>query len=206
MSYHIGQILQMDLKRGILGDALGTPIWNAIVVPPMKERATVERLKAKGCFAFFPSLEKSHIIRGKRIVREYPQITRIIYAKFKHKPNYDVMRARGLIHGVFSVGDRPINIPSEIVRRLQGLPSRVAALQQAREELQRLIRGDTAQLTEGPLAGHFVQVEGIAPDGRIMWSAAAMRGASSAGMLAKEGGPSESEVQARADDIMGGDG
>lgn len=205
MTYHIGQILPLEYTRGMLGAKMVEPVWHAIVVPPMKENATVEMLKAKGVFAFYPKRESVHFRRGKKIVRNFPEITRIVYAKFEHDPQWDVMKARKWITGVFSVGDKPIAIPSEIIRRLQGLPGRAEALRQAREELQRIVIGDTAKLTEGALAGHFVQVSDVSPDGRVWWHAVAskaIRGSTMQGGLERNDNASEAEVQARADELM----
>lgn len=207
MTYHMGQTVPFDYKRGLTGPELPEPVWNAIVVPPMKERGFVGVLKAQNVFGFYPKRERSHTFRGRKITREYPEVSRIVYAKFKHQPNYDVMKARRLITGVFSVGENPINIPASIIRQLQGLPDRVEALRQARDELRQLIVGEVVQIAEGPAAGHCVQIAKVDPStGEVHWHSLAssfLRGSSSANMLVKRDEPSEADVQQRADEIQG---
>lgn len=206
MTYHIGQVVPFDYQRGILGAKLDTPRHHAIITPPNKERATVEMLKAKGMFAFYPKREVSHFVRKRKITRDYPQISRIIYAKFTRAPNWDVMLRRKWITGVFSIGDRPIAIPSEVIRQLQGLPGRAEALRQAREELQQVVVGDVAQLPDGPLAGHFVQVTSVESGGRVWWqslTSSLIKGQTSAGKIERKDAPNEADIQSRADELMG---
>ena len=206
MSYQRGQILPLDRSNEILGSELLRPVWHAVLVPANKDKSTALALRAKGCGVFYPQRQVHWLVKGKRIERAYPQIAGIIYVKFKHAPQWHAMRNRGLIRGVISLGDQPIRIPSEIIRRLQGLPGREEALRQARMDLMQLSVGDTAQMPDGILQGHFVQVSEVKADGTVWWlSLAGIKGQSSPGQLVKDGGPSEAEVQARADEIMQGD-
>lgn len=203
MSYERGQIVPLDGGLGIVGNSLPDPRWHAIFVPPNKERTTSETLKAKGCYSFYPKRTARWFVRGKKIERDFPQITGMIYTKFKFTPQWHVMRERRLITGVMSIGVNPIQFPSEIIRRLQGLPGREDALRQARDELSALSAGDTAIMPEGILAGHFVQVSEIKADGTVFWFSDLMRGQSKRGELTKQGGASEAAIQAKADEIMG---
>lgn len=200
--YYTGQILPLDTRQGIVGDLLARPVWHAVFVPPNKERTTTEALKAKGCFAFYPKRTAKWFVRGKKIERDFPQITGMIYVRFKFAPHWHIMRDRRLITGVMSVGTRPIAFPSEIIRRVQGLPDREEALRQARERLAEICKGDTAQLADGPLAGHFVQVSDIRADGTVFWFNDVLKGQARAGSLIKDGGASEADIQRMADAIM----
>ena len=199
MSYERGQILPLEGGEGIVGHELAFPKWHAVFVPPNKERTTTEALKAKGCFAFYPKRTARWFVRGKKIERDFPQISGMIYAKFKFAPHWHIMRDRRLITGVMSIGCSPIAFPSEVIRRLQGLPSRSEALRQARAELSSLCKGDTVTMPDGILAGHFVQVSDIGADGTVFWFNDLMKGQSRQGRLVKDGQASESDVQARAD-------
>ncbi len=200
--YHRGQIIPLDERQGIVGDALARPVWHAVFVPPNKECSTTEALKAKGCFAFYPKRTAKWFVRGKKIERDFPQITGMIYVRFKFTPHWHIMRDRRLITGVMSIGARPIAFPSEIIRRVQGLPDRAEALRQAREQLSEICKGDTVQLAEGPLAGHFVQVSDIRADGTVFWFNDVLKGQANSGAMMKEGGVSEEEIQRMADEIM----
>tara|TARA_B110000977_G_C11010301_1_gene467397 strand:+ start:679 stop:1296 length:618 start_codon:yes stop_codon:yes gene_type:complete len=203
MNYERGQVIPMDRKTGIVGDKLAKPVWHTLFVPPNRERSTSEALKAKKCFAFYPQRTSRWFVRGKKVERDFPQITGMIYVKFTRQPHWHIMRERRLIAGVMSVGNRPIAFPSEIIRRLQGLPARNEALMQARDELARICEGDTAIVQEGPLAGHFVQVSEVKPDGTVFWFTDLLKGQSKAGSLLQDGGASHGEIEARADQIMG---
>ena len=208
MEYQIGQRVPLDYTRTICGDPLKKRVWHAIVVAPQKERAMTEMFKKRGFVAFYPKREVKTFRRGKKHVREIPQITRIIYVRFDRRPNWDVMKERGHIVGVFSNGETPISIPSEIIRRLQGLPGRAEALRLARAELNQIVRGDTVRVASGVLEGHFVQVTDVDGEGRVFWNSIGtvpIRGSTKAGLLEKEGAASEAEIQALADELMEGD-
>ncbi|WP_236553237.1 transcription termination/antitermination protein NusG [Roseovarius indicus] len=161
MEYRIGQIVPFEQSRGVTGGRLARPRWHALTVRSGKERATCEHLKQKGVHACFPEREKSWVIRGKRHQRKYPVIAGIVYAKFKHEPNWDILKARNLITGVFSYGVTPIALPDAIVRAVMGLPSREEELAQARADLLRVRVGDRAEVASGPLAGAVVDVRKV---------------------------------------------
>lgn len=159
--YEIGRTYPLDFGRDIIGPRLAVPVWHALIVPPMKERAAAEMLKQKGVHAFFPERERKYHRRGKSFVRKFPEITQIVYAKFRHAPNWDVLRQRRLITGVFSRGDTPINIPSDVIRAVQGLPTVAEELAAARAEMLRVRGGDKATITAGPLSGFMVDVSRV---------------------------------------------
>jgi len=202
MNYQIGQIFSLERGAGIVGAEMALPKWYAIFVPRNREETTTKALKAKGCFAFYPKRTARWFVRGNKIERDFPQISGIIYAKFKFSPHWHIMRERKLITGVMSVGCSPIQFPSEVIRLLQGLPGRSEALKQARAELASLCVGDTVKMQDGILAGHFVQVSDVRADGTVFWFNDLIKGQTSQGKLMKEGNASEAEVQLRADEIM----
>ena len=92
MAYHIGQTVPLDYTRTITGDAIDRT-WHAIVVPAHKEKATVEIFKARGFFAFYPKREVRTFIRGKKYIREMPEITRIVYVRFDRQPHWDATKS-----------------------------------------------------------------------------------------------------------------
>lgn len=207
MTYQIGQTVPFDYTRTITGGHLSQRVWHAVITPPHKEQATVEMFKARGFHAFYPKRRVRRFINGKKHTRELPEITRIVYVRFDRVPHWDVMKERGIIVGVFSVFDRPIEFPSEIIRRLQGLPGRAEALAEARAQLTEILTGDKVKMVQGTLEGHFVQVEAVDPDGRIWWNvvgAEHIRGSSARGLVEKANEASEAEIQSLADQIMKG--
>lgn len=166
MTYHIGQRIPLDYTRSIIGSEMACPQWFALCTPPQKERAVREALRIRGIHACYPEREVSYIVRGKRHQRKFPIITRVVYAKFRRQPQWDVLKARKLITGVFGHGETPIVIPSDVIRGVMGLPTKAEELEAARRELLRVREGDRATLASGPLSGLLVDVTTVA-EGRV---------------------------------------
>ena len=169
--YHIGQSLPpAEPKRGIVWGPEIAPVWHALVVPPQKELAVREYLRARDIYAFFPSTTSTRHVNGKRIEREKPIVTQHVYAQFRQAPQWDVMkRTHRLITGVFGIGNRPIEIPRDIIRHLQGLTVEAERLREARAEMLRVRSGDQAVFVDGPLKGFVVNVDEVR-DGEAWFS------------------------------------
>ncbi|MEO1108275.1 MAG: transcription termination/antitermination NusG family protein [Pseudomonadota bacterium] len=161
----IGDPWPFESARGIVGMPCD-PAWYALITKPQKERETRHKLQNAGCVVKYPTIDKTRHIRGKKHIQTVPIIPRIIYAKFKYTPQWDVMRDRKIIVGVFSYESQPLEIDEDKVNAIMGLPSAVEQERQAAreaEERERLARldfrvGDRAMLIEGPFAGFFVDV------------------------------------------------
>lgn len=158
MTYHIGQIIPYTPPRGLTGPELDKPVWHALIVPPGREAATRDMLGLNGIHAQYPVREKRYHVRGKGITRKLPVITQVVYAQFKAAPQWDILKRRRLITGVYGYGDRPIAIPYDVVRAVMGLPTVAEELEQARRDMLRVREGDKAEIAEGPLAGFVVDV------------------------------------------------
>lgn len=167
----VGDPVEFPPIRGILGSELLSPIWHALLVPPRKERSTREILREAGQFAFFNERETVRHRFGRKTVFKRPIVPRLVYARFKRAPQFDVMKARGIITGVFSRGGVPICLPRGIVRAIHGLSVAYEELEAAKAELAALKPGDRAEIIEGPLAGVLVDVDRV-KDGRVWWSTA----------------------------------
>jgi len=161
VTYEFGKTYPLDYTRGVVGSKMDSPRWYALTVPSTKERAVTEYLKQKGVHSCYPEREKSWVIRGKRHRRKYPVISGIVYAKFRHEPQWDILKARRLITGVFAYRGTPIALPGDIVRAVMGLPSRAEELQAAQDELKRVREGDRAEIVSGPLDGLLVDVSKV---------------------------------------------
>lgn len=170
MQYKIGQMVPLDYQRGITGAPLPSPVWYALTVPGGKEAAARDMLALRGVHAQFPVRETKYRQRGKQIVRKLPIITRVIYAQFHDAPNWDILKQRRLITGVYGYGDRPLPISYNIIRAIMGLPTVEEELAAARRELLRVREGDTATIGQGPLAGFVVNIDKVA-GGMAWWTA-----------------------------------
>ena len=166
MTYQIGQIVPHTKPRGLTGHNIGGPVWFALTVPGGKENAARGMLEANGIHAQYPTREVRHRQRGKQIVRKLPIITRVIYAQFHHQPQWDVMKGRRMITGVYSRDGWPIEIPYDVVRSVMGLPTIAEELEQARREMLRPREGGNARVVDGPLAGFLVDVRRVS-HGRV---------------------------------------
>ncbi|GAA6176922.1 transcription termination/antitermination protein NusG [Sulfitobacter pacificus] len=164
----IGDAVPVSNRRGVTGRQLPEPKWHALRVRPGKEKASRETLRAYGVYSFFPVEERTRFFKGKRIVTEHAQVTQIIYARFKHQPQWDVLQDRKIITGVFCIGTSPIVLGADIIRAVQGLPTRAEELQAAREALMRIGEGDSAEVLGGPLAGLVVDVTKVR-GGQVWW-------------------------------------
>jgi transcriptional antiterminator NusG len=156
--YEIGKTYPAVNVRDIVTDRPTPPSWHCLIVAPQKENATREYFKARGMFAFYPSEHVRRTVRGKVIERERPMITQHVYVQFRNGVNWDVLKARRLIMGVYCNNGAPVVIHREVIRQLQGLPTEAELLRQAREEMMRVREGDSARILQGPLKGLIVEV------------------------------------------------
>ena len=164
--WFIGQVLPYEPPRDIIGADLPEPAWYALTVPPQREAAARDMLTLRGVHAQFPVREVTHAKRGKKIVRKLPIISRVVYAQFKAAPQWDVLKARKLITGVYGYDDQPMKIPYDVVRAVMGLPTVAEELEAARRELLRVREGDKAEICDGPLSGFVVDIRKVS-HGRV---------------------------------------
>lgn len=161
----VGDPWPFESARGLVGDPCKA-VWYALITRPQKERETRHKLQNAGCVVRYPTIDKTRHINGQKRVYTVPIIPRIIYAKFTYEPQWDVMRDRAVIVGVFSHDSQPLAIDEDKVNAIMGLPSTVEQERRAAleaEEKERLARfdfnvGDRAVLKEGTFAGFFVEV------------------------------------------------
>lgn len=184
-SVEVGDHVEIPASRSLVGAELPEPIWLALLVAPQKERAARERLRSQdGVFAFYPERKIHKVRNGQTISRTFPVVSQIVYALFHRHPQFDVMRDQGLIRGVFCRGNRPIILPTTIVKSIQGLAVAWDELQEAKTQLR---RGDRVEIIEGPLAGFMVDVERSVA-GRVWWSTAlGMKGEIGISAVRKDG-------------------
>ena len=168
--FKIGDVVAYNPPRGIQhGVHMAEPLWFALTVPPQREKAAREFLRAREVYAFFPSETRCRTVRGRKVETERPSIPGHVYAKFIQPPQWDVMKERmRLITGVYAVHGRPVAIPRAVIRRLQGLTVEAEKLREARAELFQLNPGDQATLSSGVFEGFTVEVTSVS-GGRVFW-------------------------------------
>lgn len=185
MNLRIGDVVPLDYPRTIEGELMASPVWFALTVPANKENAAKQHLKRKGIHSCYPEREVAYRSRGKRHKRTMPVIARVVYAKFHREPQWDVMKARKLITGVYCYENRPIAIPGDVISQVMGLPTEAEKLEAARREMLRVREGDAAEILDGPMADMVVNVTAVR-DGRVWWETlTGIRGTSSSGGLVR---------------------
>ncbi|MEL8055709.1 MAG: hypothetical protein AAGK66_06125 [Pseudomonadota bacterium] len=160
-----GDVVPPDLlsqaRRGLLGPEIPSE-WNALMVPSMREDRCRLWLESVGVFSFFPTQVRKHKRRGKEFERRYPLIGGIVYARFRNRPNWDVMRDMRLITGFFQRPDeQPVKIDRETIRRLQGLESAAERIARLKREANLVRKGDRAVLLGGAFEGWPVVVDEV---------------------------------------------
>lgn len=158
--FYIGQILPYEKPRGITHGPEIKPVWYGLTVPPQKEKAARMMLEANGVHAEYPTREVRHFRRGKAVVRKLPVVSRVVYAQFRQPPQWDVLKERKLITGVYG-GSRPYAVPYDVVRAVMGLPTVAEELEAARREMLKVREGDEARICDGPLADFIVNVTSV---------------------------------------------
>lgn len=156
-------------SRGIVGRKCD-PVWHGLVTAPQKEAATAAQLEKAGCEVKYPTVETTrHDSQGRKVTRTGPMMPRIIYAQFTFEPQWDVMRQRRVIAGVFTVHGRPVALSEDDVARVMGLPTEAERIEAAEREARRPREGHKAEILSGPLSGFFVDVERVSA-GRVWYS------------------------------------
>lgn len=170
MTYQVGQMVPLDYQRSLVGRGLSQPVWHALIVASQREKFVCRQLKRSGVRAIYPR----HIVQWRdartsktRRVKN-PLIAGIIYAKFNAEPQWDIMRDRGLVRGVFSYRGAPIALPRDVILGVMSIKARATRLKDAREALLKVLVGDTAEIIEGPLEGFMVDVTDIR-NGMVFW-------------------------------------
>lgn len=153
----IGDPWPFENVRGFTGKPI-SPVWHALITAPQFEAKTSSKLEAAGVEVHYPKKTIVRHIRGNR--REYvsPMISQIIYAKFSFAPQWDVMKDRRLITGVFCIGNEPIRLKPDDINIVMGLPSEAERIEKERIDAERPRVGERAEITKGTFEGFFVDV------------------------------------------------
>lgn len=154
----IGDPWPFESARGITGKPLMGPVWHALIVAPQKEAKAAHKLGNAGVEVQYPTVEKTRHIRGKAQKFIRPMISQIIYAKFNAAPNWDVMRDRKIITGVFSIGSEPLKLRPDDISLVMGLPTEADRIEQERIDAETPRVGEQAEIITGPFSGFFVDI------------------------------------------------
>ncbi|MFV1591285.1 transcription termination/antitermination NusG family protein [Phaeobacter sp. JH20_36] len=158
--WNIGDPWPFRSSRGIVENPCA-PVWHALITPPQKEAETARKLENAGCEVQYPTEERVRHIAGKKHVRTAPILPGIIYVKFSYEPNWDVMRRRRIIIGVFSQYGRPVRLSQDQVMSVMGLPTEAERQRAARLAAVMPVPGEKGCISGGPLSGFLVDVVAV---------------------------------------------
>lgn len=169
-----GDVVPLDRPLAELGGPI-PPMWLPVLTMPQRDFAAVSHFRAQGMRAFAPERITRRHMHGRLREYRYPMVPGIVYACFERVPRWHVMRRRGLVRGVLSMGGVPCVLPWAVVQRLRGLPEALAEQEAAEIEAARVKAGDVARLLTTALAGYMVEVTD-AREGRVWFRALAAEG------------------------------
>lgn len=144
-------------SRGLTGRPMETK-WFALVVAPQREARVAKQLSNAGVTVEYPTEQVIRHRSGKRIERVKPMISRIIYAKFDFAPQWDVLKQRRIITGVFCRGVSPVVVADPIVREICRLPEVEDEMERERIAALTPDVGEQVQLRGGLFDGFRVDV------------------------------------------------
>ncbi len=147
-------------SRGLVGSPC-PPVWHALITAPQQESRAKKLLTSAGTEVVYPTETRARQINGKLHKTTRPMISRIVYAKFTYEPQWDTLRERRVIQGVFSRQTTPIALSGDDVARVMGLPTEAERLEAERIEAERPRAGEKAEIITGPLQGFFVDVDRV---------------------------------------------
>lgn len=140
-------------------------IWLCFMTATGEERQARDWFEAQGVEAWYPTVTKwRHRPRAKikRVEYEYPAITRYIFASYiDGGADFSALRACKHLRGVVGIAGTPVAISDAEMARMQQLPARLAAQQQADADRLRINPGDKAQIIGGAMDGWVVDVADV---------------------------------------------
>lgn len=157
----IGDAWPFRSVRGLTGRPMRNPAWFALIVPPQREAKAKHRLEGGGIEVTYPTVEKTRHIRGRAQKYVHPMISQIIYAKFSYVPNWDVLRDRKIISGVFSLSGEPLKLSEDDIAAVLGLPTEADRIEAERVGAETPRAGERAEIIAGPFEGFFVDVREV---------------------------------------------
>jgi transcription antitermination factor NusG len=154
----IGDPWPFRSARGLTGRPLAKPVWYALVVAPQTEAKISKQLENAGVKVLYPVDSRVRHHHGRKYEYEVPIISRIVYARFEFSPQWDVLKERRIITGVFCDRNRPVIVPENVVRIIMGLPLEEDRLEQERIAAMTPEVGEQVILATGPFKGFCVDV------------------------------------------------
>ncbi len=160
--YTIGQSVPLDYPQPLFAEEFDQPKWYILQVKAQRENAAKEALKAKGVYSFFPVKRVKHFRKGKKFEREYPEFSRLLFAKLRNRPHWFALRYREIIMDVFrDESGVPIDVDRRVIKVLQGHESLLDRIEREKREAAMLKVNDKAIVISGPFTGQPITVTSV---------------------------------------------
>ncbi|RVN58507.1 transcription termination/antitermination protein NusG [Sinorhizobium meliloti] len=126
-----------------------------------QQKATLE-FEENGITVYCPMMrrETRHFRSKKWIMREYPLFTGYVFADLRIADFGTLRDMRYVLSLLADVGGTPIPVPGIVVEDIRDAQER-GDFDVLRPPVRRLRAGDTVQVKDGPLAGHYASVTNI---------------------------------------------
>lgn len=164
----------------LTGQSLGRPVWHILRVLSGSEFRVADRLALAGIHTCFPTETRTwRDGQGRQREREVATVAGFIFAKFRHAPQWHIMRTRRIITGLVcrdtQWGPVPYSATEDDVRLFMRLPTVSEEMEAMRREALRVKPGDHARVLLGRDTELAVIVTDVDGD-RVFWECGLLRG------------------------------
>ncbi|RVO67046.1 transcription termination/antitermination protein NusG [Sinorhizobium meliloti] len=126
-----------------------------------QQKATLE-FEENGIAVYCPTMrrETRHFQTKKWIMREYPLFTGYVFADLRISDFGTLREMRSVLSVLADGGGTPVPVAGNIVEDIRDAQER-GDFDVLRPPVRRLKAGDTVQVKDGPLSGHYVSVTSV---------------------------------------------
>ncbi|RVL87591.1 hypothetical protein CN140_01270 [Sinorhizobium meliloti] len=126
-----------------------------------QQKATLE-FEENGIAVYCPTMrrETRHFQTKKWIMREYPLFTGYVFADLRISDFGTLREMRSVLSVLADGGGTPVPVAGNIVENIRDAQER-GDFDVLRPPVRRLKAGDTVQVKDGPLSGHYVSVTSV---------------------------------------------
>lgn len=145
--------------------------WYALRVYPRREAKAKAWLAERGIYAFFPTVARYRVSRGRQITRERAELPGLLFAGFPGAPVWHRLFGSPYVRDALrtSSGAPGILHPDTLVR-LKDMRSRSDRLEEQRLDAANIRPGCKARVIAGPFADWQVDVVQITTEGTAMFT------------------------------------
>jgi len=136
--------------------------WYVLRTRAGQQQKAMLEFEDNGITAYCPTMrrETRHHQTKKWMMREYPLFTGYVFANLRISDFGTLRDMRSVLSFLADAGGTPIPVPGDVVEDIRDAQER-GDFDVLRPPVRRLRAGDTVQVKDGPLAGHYASVTNI---------------------------------------------